>query len=387
MAEEISKYLKGDKTIWAIAIVLSLMSILVVYSATGTLAYRSAGGDTEHFLFKHTFLVSLGFITMWFCHNVDYRYYSRISRIALLAAIPLLIFAWQFGTNINEASRWIIIPFINYSFQPSDLAKLALIVNVASMLSKRQDSIQTTNGSFTQVFFWVGLTCFLIGLTDWSSASLLFITCLLLFFLGRVGFKYILGILIVGAIAGFLAFSFGQRSQTVSNRLGTYLSQDNIPFQTEQSYIAIATGGFTGKGTGKSIQRNFLPDSYSDFIFAIIIEEYGFLGAVIVIGLFLTLLHRGTRIVYQSQRAFGGLLAGGLAFALVLQAFIHMTVVVGLIPITGLTLPILSMGGTSMIFTGMSLGIIISVSRTDEFMTAKDNRKKHSNINVQRFKP
>ncbi len=361
----IQRYLQGDKVIWAVSIILSLISILVVYSATGNLAYRSAGGDTEYFLTKHTVLIALGFVAMYICHRIDYRFYSRLSRYALLASIPLLIIAWQFGSTINEASRWIVIPFTSFSFQPSDFAKLALISNVASMLSKRQMRIQDDQKAINPMLFWCGIVCGLIGLTDWSSASLLFLTCLLLFFIGRVPMRYLGMMLIVGAMAGSFAFTFGQRSQTVTSRLSSYMSEDKISFQAEQAYIAVSTGGFAGKGAGKSTQRNFLPHPYSDFIFAIIVEEYGFVGALVVIVAFLIILYRGMLIVSKSNRAFGGLLAAGITFSLVLQAFVHMGVVVGILPITGLPLPLLSMGGTSLLFTGMALGMLLSVSRTD----------------------
>ncbi len=367
----ITRHLQGDRIIWAIVIALSLLSILVVYSATGNLAYRSAGGNTEHFMFRHTMLVLLAFSAMFVCHRIDYRYYSRLSRYALLASIPMLIVAWQFGTTINEASRWVTIPFINYTFQPADLAKLALIANVAAMLSKRQKSIQEFNRAITPVLFWCGIVCALIGVTDWSSAALLFMTCMLLLFIGRVPVRYLGMMLVIGAMAGSFAFTFGQRSNTVSSRLQSYLSEDKLPLQAEQSFIAIATGGFAGKGAGKSTQRNFLPHSYSDFIFAIIVEEYGLLGALSIIVAYLTLLYRGMVAVARSERAFGGLLAAGLTFSLVLQAFVHMAVTVGLLPITGLPLPLLSMGGTSLLFTGISVGMVLSVSRSQDVQVAE----------------
>jgi len=360
----IDRHLQGDQVIWAIAIGLSLLSILVVYSATGNLAYRTADGNTEHFMLRHGMLVLLSFAAMYLCHRVDYRYFSRLSRYALLAAVPLLIIAWKFGTTINEASRWVTIPFINYSFQPADLAKLALIANVASMLSKRQGSIHDFNKALTPVLIWCGIICALIGVTDWSSGTLLFLTCLLLLFIGRVPIRFLGMMLIVGMMAGSFAFTFGQRGNTVNSRMESFLSDDSIPFQTEQSYIAIATGGFTGKGAGQSTQRNFLPYPYSDFIFAIIVEEYGMLGALIIISAYLMLLYRGMVTVAKSQRAFGGLLAAGITFSLVLQAFVHMGVTVGIVPVTGLTLPMLSMGGTSLLFTGISMGMILSVSRS-----------------------
>ena len=345
---------------------LSILSILVVYSATGTLAYKMMDGNTEHYLIKHSGLILISLGAMWVAHKIDYKYYSKLSMFALWASVPLLLLTWKYGVTINEASRWITIPLINQPFQPSDLAKLALIANLASMLSKRQQNIDDFKESFIPMLLWCGVICGLIAMTDFSSGLLLFITCLLIMFIGRVPIRYLLMLLIVGALAGSLAVHFGQRGETVISRVERFFSEEEIPFQAKQSYIAIATGGITGKGPGRSDQRNFLPHPYSDFIYAIIVEEYGLFGGIIVIGLYLTLLYRGMRTVAKSDRAFGGLLSAGLAFALVLQALVNMGVAVGLGPITGLTLPLLSMGGTSLLFNGIALGIILSVSKEEK---------------------
>lgn len=359
----VEKYLKGDPIIWFIVILLSVLSIFVVYSATGTLAYRHMAGNTEYYLLKHSLLVLLSFFAMWIAHKIDYRYYSKISRLFLWLSVPLLIFTWKFGTTINEATRWLTIPIINQVFQPSDLAKLALITNLAAMLSKRQQHIENLKDTLIPMLMWCGLICGLIALTDFSSATLLLITCLLILFIGRVPVKYLGLLVLVGVMAGALAFSIGQRGETVVSRVQEFLDPTEIPFQAKQSYIAIATGGISGKGPGNSDQRNFLPHPYSDFIYAIIIEEYGITGGILVVLLYLALLWRGILTAAKSDRAFGGLLSAGLSFALVMQAMINMGVAVGLGPITGLPLPLVSMGGTSLLFTGLSLGIILSVSR------------------------
>ena len=374
------KHLNGDPVIWLVVIALSILSILVVYSATGTLAYKMMDGNTEHYLFKHTGLVLISLVAMWVAHKIDYKYYSKISLFALWVSVPLLLVTWKYGMTINEASRWITIPLINQPFQPSDLAKLALIASLASMLSKKQQNIADFKESFIPMLIWCGVICGLIAMTNFSSGLLLFVTCLLIMFIGRVPVKYLLMLLIVGALAGSLAVQFGQRGETVISRVEQFFSEDEIPFQAKQSYIAIATGGITGKGPGRSDQRNFLPHPYSDFIYAIIIEEYGLIGGLLVIGLYLTLLYRGMRTVAKSDRAFGGLLSAGLSFALVLQALVNMGVAVGLGPITGLTLPLLSMGGTSLLFNGIALGIILSVSREEPDQPL--NRKVKMNYNL-----
>ncbi|MGK7396418.1 MAG: FtsW/RodA/SpoVE family cell cycle protein [Candidatus Cyclobacteriaceae bacterium M3_2C_046] len=357
---------KGDPIIWLVIFALSIFGILVVYSATGSLAYKMMQGNTEHYLVKHSFLVALAIGAMWFAHKIDYRYYSSLSRLALIFSVPLLFIAWKFGTNFNDASRSITIPIINQAFQPMDLAKLALIANLASMLAKRQQNIKDFKDSLIPMLIWCGLICGLIAMTNFSSAILLFVTCLLLLFIGRVPLKYLIMLVFVGALAGGVAYSIGQRGETVISRIEDFFNKDEIEFQAKQSYIAIATGGLTGKGPGQSDQRNFLPNSYDDFIYAIIIEEYGLVGGGFVLLLYLILLYRGMRVAARSEKAFGGLLSAGLSFAIVLQALINMAVVVGLGPITGLPLPMISMGGTSLLFTGLSIGIILSVSRSTE---------------------
>lgn len=359
------RHLKGDPIIWFVVLSLSVLSILVVYSTTGTLAYNHMEGNTEHYLIKHSLLVGIGLMAMWLTHKIDYRYFSKMAKVALWISVPLLFITWQFGINVNEASRWIQIPIIGQKFQTSDLAKLALIASLASMLSKRQQNIEDFKQSFFPMLLWCGVICGLIALTNMSTAILLFLTCMLLMFIGRVPVKYLLLLCAMGILAGAIAISIGQRGETVNSRIEDFFNPQEIPFQAKQSYIAIATGGLTGKGPGKSDQRNLLPLSHTDFIFAIIIEEYGMAGGITVVVLYLILLYRGMRTVSKSDRAYGGLLSAGLSFALVLQAMVNMAVTVGLGPITGLPLPLLSMGGTSLLFTGLALGIILSVSKSE----------------------
>ena len=362
----ISNNIKGDKWIWIIALSLSTVSILVVYSATGSLAYQKMGGNTEYYLFKHFFLIALSFVAMWFTHKIDYKYFSKISTIALYACVPLLLFTWKFGLNINDASRWINIPILNQAFQPSDLAKLSLIVYLSSYLSKHQMDIQNIKESLIFPLIWISVICLLIALTNFSSAILLLFTCLILLFISRVPFKYLLMLSVIAVLAGSISLFVGQRGKTVISRFENFADNKNIPFQLEQAYIAVSTGGIFGKGPGKSNQKNFLPQSYSDFIYAIVIEEYGLITGFLVLILYILLLYRGLVTLINSERAFGGLLSAGLSFALVIQAIINMCVVVGLLPVTGLTLPLISMGGTSQLFTGITLGIILSVSRYND---------------------
>ncbi len=376
----IEKNLQGDLYIWGIIITLSLLSILVVYSATGTLAYKQMEGNTQHYLFKHSLTVGLALLAVWICHRVDYRYYSRLSRLALLISVPLLLIAWKFGANINEASRWITIPFIGSTFQPSDLAKLALIASIASMLSRRQDNVDDFQETIFPILIWTGIVCTLIGLSDISSAILLFLTSLLLMFIGRVPLNQLILLVLVGFISLMLSMYLGQRMNTFQSRMDKYFNPQEVVFQAEQSYIAIATGGLTGKLPGNSDQRNFLPNPYSDFIYAIIIEEYGLLGGLLVLGLYLLLIYRGIIVVAGSSNAFGGILAAGLTFSIGIQAMLNMAVAVGLVPITGVPLPFLSMGGTSLLFTGIALGLILSVSRGDIDKSIGKPEKENSKV-------
>jgi cell division protein FtsW len=326
---------------------------------------------------------------MWMAHKVDYRYYSRLSQIALWISIPLLIYTFTNGVSRNDAARWIELPIFG-SFQPSDFASLALIIHIASMLSKRQQNIEDIKETLIPILMWCGTVCALIALSNVSTAVLLFATCMLIMFIGRVPAKYLAMLVMVGLLAGAVALQFGNRWETVKSRVEAFVNGKHT-FQAQQGMVAVASGGIVGKGPGNSVQRNVLPLSSSDFIYAIIIEEYGMIGGIIVLGLYLLLLHRGMKAAYNSERAFAGLLSAGLSFDLVCQAMVNMGVVVGLGPITGQTLPLISMGGTSMVFTGLSVGIILSVSRgeRDEIFDqktkgeVKEKREKKENKNVE----
>lgn len=379
----INKYIKGDRVIWAVVLLLGIFSVLVVYSSIVTLAYKYQGGNTEYYLFKHTIILFIGFLLMYFAHKVNYRYYSRMSQIGLLLAIPLLLFTLLTGASINDASRWLVIPIINQTFQTSDLAKLALIMFLARMLSKRQDNIKDFNQAFLPIMIPVLIVCGLILPANLSTAAMLFVTCLVLMFVGRINLKYIFALIAVGItlLSIFIAIGLSiqetktsEQNSPLTNRVITWKNRitnfsdgsAQANYQAEQSKIAIATGGVMGKGPGRSTQRNFLPQSYSDFIFATVIEEYGIVGGTFVLLLYLILLYRGILIAKNAPRTFGSLLAIGLSFSLVFQAMINMAVAVNLFPVTGQPLPMVSMGGTSIWFTCLAVGVILSVSRNTE---------------------
>lgn len=365
----IFKYIKGDRVIWIVVIMLSIFSILAVYSSTGTLAYRKHDGNTEYYLLKHMTILLFGLLLIYLTHRIKYTYFSRISQIALFIGILLLAFTLFKGTNINAAKRWLTLPIINLTFQSSDFAKLVLIIYIARLLSIKQKKIKDFKSTFIPIMLPILIVCFLILPANFSTAAILFTTSIILMFIGRVNTKYILsliGISIV-SLSLFILISMNFPNNRIGvwgDRIENFIhgdSEDN--YQTEQAKIAIATGGIAGKLPGRSSQRNFLPHPYSDFIYAIIIEEYGLLGGIAVILLYLILLYRGVRIVIKTPGNFGAFMAIGITFSIVFQAMINMAVAVNLFPVTGQTLPFISMGGTSLWLSCISVGLILSVSR------------------------
>ena len=363
-------YAKGDKSIWIVVLLLSLISVLAVYSSTGSLAYAKQGGDTEHYLIKHLFLVLSGLFLMYVTHLANYKMFSRFGQILLFIAIPLLAVTLVTGTSLNEGSRWLTLPIINVSFQTSDLAKLALIMYLARLLSRKQDQIKEFKQAFVPLMVPIGVVCGLILPANFSTAALLFATCLVLLFIGRVNLKYIF-ILVASGIIAFALFIVIAINFDLPGRIGTWKArienfssgESEANYQAEQSKIAIANGGLFGAGPGNSSQRNFLPQAYSDFIFAFILEEYGIMGGFVVILLYIILLYRIVAVLKYSPQTFATLLAIGCGIMLVFQALINMAVAVNLFPVTGQPLPLVSMGGTSIWFTSISIGIILCVSR------------------------
>ena len=365
--------LKGDKIIWMLVFVLSALSLLAIYSATSALSFRMQGGDTEHYMFTHLIHLLLGIGVMFFVHLINYRIFAQIANVLLGITIPLLVYTVLKGSEVNEAARWVTI--FGQSFQPSDLAKLTLMIYLAKLLTQRQEVIKDFTEGFLPALFWVSVICGLIAPQDLSTAALMFLASVMVMFIAGIDTRYLGMLAVVGVMALFILFGTARRADTWKNRMMAYAglaTTEEATYQSTQSNIAIASGGMFGKGVGKSSQRNFMPQSHSDFVYAIVVEEYGLVGGALVIVLYLLLLFRSVSIVTLSK-TFGALMASGLAFLLVLQAMVNMGVTVGLLPVTGLTLPMVSMGGTSIIFTGVSFGIILSVSR--EAMGQKGNDK------------
>lgn len=369
---------KGDRWIWLIVILLSVWSLLAVYSATGTLAYKKGVGS-EQFLIKHLVMIVGGIALMYFSHLLDYRYYAGISKVLMVITIPLLAYTLIFGASVNEASRWVTIPIINQTFQTSDLAKLALITFLARTLSKKQENIKEVKKAFLPIMAAVCAVFVLIALANLSTALMLFGVSILLLIMGRISIKQISIVCLAGVVLLGAVMMLGPRRKTYISRIDTFIHPEKADpdkaFQANQAKIAIATGGIFGKGPGNSTQRNFLPHPYSDFVFALIIEEYGMVGGVGLVLLYLLFLYRCVLIVTDSPKAFGALLAAGLSFSLTIQAFANMAVAVGLGPVTGVPLPLVSMGGTSILFTSVAFGIILSVSRDIEEKKNKSKEK------------
>jgi cell division protein FtsW len=367
----LKKNLEGDYQIWTVIAALSLISIIVVASASGRLAVQG-DGNIFFLVVKHSIYMSVGLAAMWFFHRFDYHKIAVFSNIGVIFSIFLLLYAFRFEHGINNANRWIHMGGL--TFMPSDIAKLSLITNLAFMLAKRQHLEYRFNDVVPMAAKIIVVSA-CIALTNVSTALLLCATCFLLMFIGRVPLKFI-GMVIIGLfLAGTILVmtGSGSRIETARNRISNYVknfkgkkdkdADKDENYQIERSYYAIANGGLTGKGPGKSQQRYFLSESESDFIYAIIIEEWGMIGGLFVMALYLWFLYRGMKAVDSSGRAFGGLLSAGLTFSLVIQAMVHMGVATGLGPVTGQPLPLLSMGGSSLLFTGAMIGIIISVSK------------------------
>lgn len=373
-------YLKGDKVIWAIMLLLSLISILVVYSSIVTLAYKFKQGNTEYYLYKHVAIIVLGFGLAYLFHKIKYTVFAKVAQIGFLLSIPLLVYTLLSGVSAGDANRWIPIPGIGLTFQTSDIAKLMLLLYVARVLTTKQELLVDFKGVIKYLLLPIGIICALILPANFSTAALLFLNCLFLMFIGRIKLKFM--IYIIGAcmvfslLLGVVVYQFPNaipRGTTWKARIENFSKGDSKSnYQSEQAKIAIATGGVIGKGPGKSIQRAFLPQASSDFIYAIIIEEYGLLLGFFMLFLYMIFLFRGIKIMRDTDKTFGGFLAAGLTFSLVFQALINMAVAVNLFPVTGQPLPMVSMGGTSIWFTCIAIGIILSVSRSGEDKTEEN---------------
>ncbi|MEY3245252.1 MAG: hypothetical protein RL253_408, partial [Bacteroidota bacterium] len=337
--------------------------------------------------------IAIGVVIIYFAHLLNYTMYSRMALVLFLISIPLLIYTLFFGTNLNDANRWIKLPIINLTFQTSDLAKLALFMYLSRQLSKRQETIKSFKKGFLPVIAPVFIICALIAPANLSTALLTGATSLILLFIGRASIKHIALVVLLAAIPLVMLIGFAKmyyneaegraepmpsyltkgRVETWVKRVQNFMYADKqeASYQVQQAKIAIAKGSWVGLGPGNSEARNFLPHPYSDFIYSIIIEEYGLIGGAVILLIYLLFLYRCIRIVKKCPYAFGAFLALALSFTLVIQAMTNMAVNVSLFPVTGVTLPLVSMGGSSFLFTCLAIGIILSVARNVESLEGK----------------
>lgn len=396
---ELIKRLKGDKVIWTFVALLALFSFMPVFSASSNLAYMGHGtGNTLGYLVKHFAHICIGFLIIYWVHKVPYHYFRAISLAAMPVVWVLLAYTLVKGTVIAgaNASRWIQVPFIGITFQTSTLAFIVLMVFVARYLSKKREEPVTFKNSLIELWMPVFVTLGLILPANFSTAALMFSMVLMLTFVGQYPLKYI-G-LIVGAGVLALAFfvlvskafpdaKFFNRVKTWESRLENFTTDkpDEDDYQIEKAKIAIASGGIQGLGPGKSVQKNFLPQSSSDFIFAIIVEEYGLIGGITVLSLYLLLFFRFIVAAHKANTLFGKLVVVGLGFPIVFQALINMAVAVELLPVTGQTLPLISSGGSSIWMTCISIGIIIGVTKKEEEIAQELDEKKRREETLKRM--
>ena len=370
--------IKGDRLIWAIVALMAILSFLPVYSAASNLAYKGDNGNTFGFFVKHFVHLFLGFAIMYGVHKIPYRYFKGLSLIMIPVTLVLLAITMLQGTTIDgaNASRWIQIPIVGMSFQTSTLASVVLMVYVARYMSKVEDKVITFKSSILPLWMPVFLVLILILPANLSTSAIMFLMVIMLVFLGGYPIRY-LAVVIGSGILAFAMFVLIAKAfpDAMPNRVDTWMSRienfsnpevTEADYQIEKAKIAIASGGLGGLGPGKSIQKNFLPQSSSDFIFAIIIEEYGLIGGVIIMGMYMWLLFRIVLVSQKADTLFGKLLALGVGLPIIFQALINMAVAVELFPVTGQTLPLISSGGTSIWMTCLAIGIILSVSAKRE---------------------
>lgn len=365
MNEVLGKYLKGDGVIWSVVFILTLFSSVMAYSASSNLAYRLTDGDATPFFFKHVFILMIGIVMMIYLQHFNFKYFSRLSQLGIYVAGALLLVTLMFGNAVNSAQRWIM------GFQPSDLAKIVLIIYLARLLSINKDKLSDFKEGVVPLMIPIAAICILILPADFSTAAMLGAVSFILLYVGGVHIKHLLLVLGAAAMLFIMMLAINQikpgilpRVETWKERLFDYNSGDDKEnYQAQRAKLAVVNGGVINFAPGKGTIKNELYSAQSDFVYASIIEEYGSLiGGLGILFLYLILLFRSIRIMVKSESSFGGYLAFGLSFLLVFQAFINMGVGVNLLPVTGQPLPLISMGGTSILFTCLSIGIILNVS-------------------------
>lgn len=369
----LTRTFKGDRAIWGLVALFSIYSLLAVYSSSVSVAFKNYGGDTGYFLRSQLIMLTLSLVIIIVVHYLPYKIYFSMAGVFLIVSAILLVLTFIFGARVNEATRWLVIPGTGFRLQTSDLAKVALVIYLARTLAKYQGELNNFMLVTRYFMIPVALICALIMPENLSTAMMIFGISMLIMFIGRVPFKYLLAYIGMAA-AGVVLFALvltvvtkDNRVQVWKNRIEHFISGEadaDGDYQSNQAKIAISTGGLFGKAPGRSTQRNMLPQSNSDFIFAIIIEEYGlFLGAIPLLLAYMILLFRGITIAKKCETAFPAFLVLGLSVMIVVQAMLNMLVAVGLFPVTGQTLPMVSWGRTSVLVMSFAIGAILSVSR------------------------
>jgi cell division protein FtsW len=363
--------LQGDFALWVFTILLIGLGSLVVYSASSALALTK-GESTEIIFMKHLVNMGLGVASMFFFSKINYRYLGALSTVLMIVSflLMLLVTFTSAAVTINDASRWLRVPLIGLTFQPSDIAKLSVMIYLSSSLSRLQNSVDKFWAIFIRSVFLPMLVIGLIAINNVSTALLLTLLLAIMLFVARVKINVFGGLFVLVLLAMPVLYFASHRTRTAISRISDYIKTDEegvgiseLPYQVEQANIALARGGINGVGLGHSQQRYFLPEAFSDYIYAIIIEEHGFKFGLLILVLFLAIFYRAMKITQKTTNPFAGLLTTSLGLMIVIQALIHMGVVTGLFPVTGLTLPWISVGGTSILFTGMAFGIILNVSK------------------------
>jgi cell division protein FtsW len=385
--KNVFQHIKGDKTIWAVVSLLALFSFLPVYSSSSNLAYLYGDGNTLKFLLKHFAHLVLGFVILYGVHKVPYHYFKGLSIIALPIVLILLVVTITQGTTIEgaNASRWIRIPFVGFTFQSSTLASVVLLTYVARYLARIKDKMVTFKETLLPLWVPIFLVLALILPANFSTAAIIFSMISILVFIGGYPIKYLLIILFAGAffltlfVVSAKAFPglFPNRVDTWMSRIDNFTDGEvtEADYQIDKAKIAIASGGITGLGPGKSIQKNFLPQSSSDFIYAIIVEEFGLVGSLFLMFLYMLLLFRFVIVAHKAETVFGKLLVIGVGLPIVFVALINMAVAVAIFPVTGQTLPLISSGGSSIWMTCMAIGMVLSVSAKREVIKTEDQEE------------
>lgn len=374
-------YIKGDKTLWVIAIALALFSMMPVYSASSNIAFLYGSSSTFSMLAKHAIHLCLGFILMYAAHNISYKHYGAISVILMPMVIILLAYTLLNGHTVSNASRWIRIPFLGWTFQTSAFASVVLMIYISRYLAKTSlEKLKSFKLTFMPLLLPIFAVCGLILPSNFSTAALVFAIAMIVLFIGGYTIKNLM-LIIGGGIAALgifilisLAFNLDNRVSTWASRLQNYGSGDKTEnYQVHKAKLAIAEGNYFGKGPGKSVQKNFLPQSNSDFIYAVIVEEFGIFGGLFLIFFYILFLVRILVISTKAPSKFGTLLAIGAGLGIMVQAFVNLGVAVNLLPVTGQTLPLISAGGSSIWMTCIAIGIILSVSRGNTIEEEEDN--------------